>query len=212
MTYSPSIIIKANRLFARKRDGFGWRNSPEAARSVYGPLRDGRITLSMTRLPLAACEAGMAMLGNGCRTESGEHMAMKRAAVVWMSANGGADAAEEVSGYSGRFDAYSISADWIVECGNTNIGKLEHAIADEDHPRFTLIPWQPVQWPDGSPRRLIAVDFTWDDSLIREVLADRMERQGAFHQRYARARRERLIAERQAILAASAPSPAQDIR
>lgn len=209
MTYSPSIIIKANRLFARKRDGFGWRNSPEAARCIYGPLRDGRITLSMTRLPLAACEAGLDRLGNGCRTESGEHMAMKRAAVVWMASQGAPDAVEEVPGYSGRFDAYSVQADWIVECGNTNIGKLEEAITDEDHPRFTLIPWQPVQWPDGSPRGLIAVDFNWDDSLIREVFSDRMERQGAFLRDAERARRARVIAERQAARAL-APSLAQE--
>ncbi len=115
-----------------------------------------------------------------------------------MRENGATDAAEEVRGYDGRFDVYSADADWIVEVGNSSVDKLLDAIRDDECPRFTLIPFQRVHWLDGMPRRLIAVDFHWDDQLCADLTNETIESQREAMESAARRQRAAMIAEAQA--------------
>ena len=86
-----------------------------------------------------------------------------------MRAEGATDATMEKRCFAGRADVFSDQTCWLVECGNTPIGKLNACIEREKPSRFTLIPYQPTLRHDGSPRRLIAVDFAWDLSLSHEI-------------------------------------------
>ena len=189
---------RLRRLFTRKRDGFGARAPGIYVGLLADPFRSGMLRVEMRRLPAAACEEAAGLPRLSQRGESQDHIRMKHAGRTWMRLSGARDAELEVAGYDGRFDAYSLSHDWIVECGNSNIDKLVEAIGDADRPRFTLIPWQDVERHDGSPRRLIAADFSWDREL-RDILIHAIaEDQAARMQRVERAYRNRMIAEAQA--------------
>lgn len=150
---------------------------------------------------MAACVAAARMQG-GTRGESIDHIRMKRAAREWMRAEGAVDALEEVPGYTGKFDVYSADADWIVECGNSSMDKLIEAIRDDERPRFTLVPYQDTERHDDTPRRLIAVDFVWDEALCEEMNAAILGREESAMLAHDRAQRARMIAEAQARKAA----------
>lgn len=196
------IAARLRRLFTRKIDGWGERTDPRAAISLAPFIAAGRLTLKMRHLPLHACVAGAeAIAGTGSR-ESIEHLRIKRAACAWMWSVGAVDAEEEIRGYGGRFDVYSSWADWIVEAGNSDIAKLVNAIRDDERPRFTLIPYQAVSRSDGSPRRLIAVDFVWDEAVTRDLSEAIHHRMRASMAEVDRTMRDRMIAEAQARKAA----------
>ncbi|MGC5779486.1 hypothetical protein [Methylobacterium sp. NFXW15] len=195
-------IVRLRRLFTRKPDGWGARSGIEAHRILGSLVGADRVTVMMHRLPLSSCsEAASVIAGSGAR-ESVDHLHLKRAALLWMRENGATDAAEEVRGYDGRFDGYSADADWIVEVGNSSVDKLLDAIRDDECPRFTLIPFQRTHWLDGTPRRLIAVDFHWDDQLCADLTNEMVESQREAMESAARRHRAAMIAEAQARKAA----------
>ncbi|KIU36535.1 hypothetical protein SR39_06230 [Methylobacterium radiotolerans] len=152
----------------------------------------------MTRLPLLAVQTADHLALTTTRGEGYDHLLLKRTAREWMRAEGAADAREEMRGFGGRFDVYSRDADWIVECGNSSMQKLVDAICDEEHPRFTLVPYQAIAWSDGSMRRLAAIDFVWDDGLAAELVETLIDRQDAAMKLAAHSDRARRIAEAQA--------------
>lgn len=195
------VAARLGRLFNRRNDGWGARSSAGSLHTVAPMIEAGRVTIRMHRLPMAACVAAAHMQSGG-RGESIAHIRMKRAAREWMRSEGAADAREEVPGYTGKFDAYSAKADWIVECGNSSLDKLIQAIRDDEHPRFTLIPYQDTERHDDSPRRLIAIDFMWDEALCGELDAQVMAREEDMLQTGEQSRRARQIAEAQARKAA----------
>lgn len=195
------VGYRLNRLFTRKNDGWGSRSSLDALRMLAALVQDGRVSVRLKRLPMAASVAA-ARLQGGRRNESVDHIRMKRAAREWMRAEGASDAQEEVPGYAGKFDVYSADADWIVECGNSSMDKLIQAIRDDERPRFTLIPYQDTERHDDSPRRLIAIDFVWDEALCDELNAAIDDQETAAMLAHARAYRARKIAEAQARKAA----------
>jgi hypothetical protein len=198
---SRNVAWQLSRLFNRRNDGWGARSSVGSLRTVVPLIEAGRVTIRMRRLPMAACVTAARMQGGG-RGESIAHIRMKRAAREWMRSEGAADAREEVVGYTGKFDAYSADADWIVECGNSSLDKLIQAIRDDERPRFTLIPYQATERHDDSPRRLIAIDFIWDEALSSELNAEIVGREEAMLKADEQARRARQIAEAQARKAA----------
>ncbi|GLS46578.1 hypothetical protein [Methylobacterium brachythecii] len=106
--------------------------------------------------------------GNG---EACEHRSIKRACREWMRASGAPDAGEEQWTVAGKADVYSVEKDWIVEVGNTSVGKLQSALLDEDGPRFILVPFQELEWKNGRPRRLLAVEFDCAESVHDEIRA-----------------------------------------
>jgi hypothetical protein len=192
---------RLERLFTRRRDGWGPRSAVGSSGMVARMIEAGRLTVRMHRLPMAASLAAARMQG-GARSESIDHIRMKRAAREWMRAEGASDAHEEVRSYNGKFDVYSADADWIVECGNSSMDKLIDAIREEDCPRFTLIPYQDTERHDDSPRRLIAVDFLWDEGLGEELNDLIMSRDAEAMLAHDRENRARKITEAQARKAA----------
>ncbi|MGU3286416.1 hypothetical protein, partial [Methylobacterium mesophilicum] len=195
------VARQLSRLFNRRNDGWGARSSAGSLHTVAPLIEAGRVTVRMHRLPMAACVAASRMQSGG-RGESITHIRMKRAAREWMRSEGADDAREEVPGYTGKFDAYSAKADWIVECGNSSMDKLIQAIRDDEHPRFTLIPYQDTERHDDSPRRLIAIDFMWDEALCGKLDAQFMAREGHMLETGEQLRRASQIAEAQARKAA----------
>lgn len=157
MAYEQNVK-RLSRLFDRRNDRWGARSSRSSARMIASLIDVGRLSVRAHRLPMSACGSA-ATIPPSSSGESTDHRRMKRAAMEWMRSEGATDAKEEVLGYTGKFDVYSADADWIVECGNSDMGKLLDAIRDDERPRFTLIPYQATEWRDGSHRRLIAVDF-----------------------------------------------------
>lgn len=167
----PDILIdKLNRLFTRLDDGWGPRDSIADSAILLQPFADGRIRLKIHRIPAAICEAALVAEVTPHGTEKRAHARMKEAAVRWMIASGSRDADTELfSVIPGISDAYSVTDNWIVECGNTAISKLRNAVLHRSRPRFTLIPYQSLLFPNGQARRLVAVDFAWDRSLTDEL-------------------------------------------
>lgn len=168
----PDILLptKLDRLFTRLDDGWGPRDQIEDSSILLRPFAERRIRLRINRIPLAICEAAMMAQVVPHGTEKRAHARLKEAAVRWMHASGSPDAGTEMlSVIPGISDAYDVTHNWIVECGNTAFAKLRNAILHPSHPRFTLIPYQWLVFADGQARRLVAVDFIWDRSLTEEL-------------------------------------------
>ncbi len=167
----PDILLpKLERLFTRLDDGWGPRDRIEDGAILLKPFADGRIRLKIHRIPATICEAALDAEVTPHGTEKHAHARMKEAAVRWMIASGSRDAGTELfSVIPGISDAYSVTHNWIVECGNTAFSKLRNAVLHRSRPRFTLIPYQSLLFPDGQARRLVAVDFAWDRSLTDEL-------------------------------------------
>jgi len=174
-TLKPAGIALTT-LFNRRCEAWGWRDSATEWQDTLAAFEAGRIKMRIERLPLDAVTQAAAARIIRHGNEGEQHAQMKRAALLWMQSEGAADAKAEVRGVVGIADAYSFNTNWIVECGNTRFGKLADAVLWEDAPRFTLIPFQDMEWEDGSPRRLIAIDFSWDADVTEDLAMARMDR------------------------------------
>lgn len=167
--------LRLGNLFNRRCEAWGWRDSPGGSAATLAAFEDGRISVQMRRLPLAAVTEAQTARARRHGNESEEHARLKLAALLWMRSEGADDAELEARGIVGIADAYSEKANWIVECGNTRFSKLADAVLWEDAPRFTLIPYQNDDWEDGRPRRLIAIDFSWGKDLTKDLEEARYE-------------------------------------
>lgn len=160
------------RLFTRRDDGWGPRDSIADHPRIVAAVAAGRIRAHANRIPRIICMAA----ANACPWlvggESLDHVRLKWAAEKWMRALGAPDAEAEVATIAGIADVYSKRADWIVECGNTRFGKLRNAVMQTEAPRFTLIPYQALRLPCGATRSLIAIDFVWEPDLTRDLQDD----------------------------------------
>lgn len=192
-------------LFTRRPEPWRSRSSPDAAPRLGRLITAGLVTLRPSRVPAQFFCDAWASVPEGNAGDGTEHQRMKRAMREWMKSCGASDAREEARGYGGRFDAYSESAGWIVEVGNTRIDKLLDAICDEDAPRFTLLPYQRLIGSTGEPRGLIAVDFVWGPEATARLISefdDEAVEARREQDRRDRDRRARMIADAQARKAA----------
>jgi len=168
--------LRLTNLFNRRCEAWGWRDTATEYPDALAAFEAGRIAVHIRRLPLDAVVTASRDKIWRHGNEGVDHARIKRAALLWMQGAGAADAKAEVRGVVGIADAYSDSANWIVECGNTRFGKLAEAITWEDTPRFTLIPFQDLERDDGTPRRLIAIDFSWSRDVTEDVENAQIER------------------------------------
>jgi hypothetical protein len=168
LTPDPRVVARfgsrLERLFNRHSKGWGSRDTIASIEWLLTPFARGEIRASAVRLPLHATLAGLTVR-HGAKRESLEHHQLKAAALAWMQAEGAQDAHEERWCPVGKADAHSAAQAWVVECGNTPMRKLFDAVEQDGVRRFTLIPYQATTWQDGTPRRLIAAEFVWDDDV-----------------------------------------------
>ncbi|MHC2090025.1 hypothetical protein [Methylobacterium sp. CM6244] len=151
--------------------GFRSRSDIGDALALAVPVIAGSVRLRFSRMPLKHLHA---MERKGLRDapgESGRHLSLKEAAVLWMKSQVARDARTEVSCFAGRADAYSEQHGWAVECGDTRVTKLASFIHSTAQ-RFTLIPYQrlgTIGRSELSRRRPIAVDFVAGPTARRDL-------------------------------------------
>ncbi len=158
-----------DRLFTRRNDGWGARDRIEDSRHLLQAIADGAVKLYADRLPLSACT--IAATADPIRTggESLWHARLKVAGALALRQLGCKDVKVEAQTIGGYADVYSADTHWIVECGNTRFSKLASAVLHRSQPQFTLIPYQALTHPNGTPRRLISIDFMWSPTLTRRL-------------------------------------------
>ncbi|WP_238231576.1 hypothetical protein [Methylobacterium thuringiense] len=192
------------------RDDLGWawsrRDCPTTIDLFLGAYAKGHLSVGLARIPLRHCLAAHAADPYPTGNESKRHARMKHAAVLWMRECGAADARDEVECAAGRADAYSATADWAVECGNTRIGKLVSCIECSKRPLFTLIPYQNEHRPDGRVRSLVGVHFAWSPQLTTAV-RERLDRRAEAAAEAMRATFDNIFSN-----LASAPAASQEAR
>lgn len=162
---------KLDAIFTRRQDGWGARDNITDSPHLVAAFSAGRVKMRLSRLPLHGCIYAQQGTPRRVGGESLEHARLKRAAACWMAASGAQDVTREHQTLAGTADAYSFDHNWIVECGNTRFSKLRQAVMHDSHPRFTLIPYQPTYCADGTPRRMIAIDFEWSRDLTADLQA-----------------------------------------
>jgi hypothetical protein len=169
--YLRYASYRLEELFNRGGDSWGSRSILNASLSLGPFITAGRLRMIMREIPPLSAKAEKKVASFSNAREGADHMVLKRAARDWMRVSGAKDAEEEVAGYGGRFDAYSEKADWIAEVGHSNVDKLAYSIMKPTPQRFTLVPYQRLAWRTGKPRRLIGIDFVWDDDLRPDLIA-----------------------------------------
>lgn len=168
------LPLRFERLFNRRSPYPYPRDSIWGLRHLHEPILAGRLRYRLHRIPQAIVAEALAANLRGSARESAAHETLKRIGRDWMWAEGAYDAENEVECLTGRADAYSESREWVLEVGSTEIGRLLKAMefagcyAEPMH-RFTLLPFQPLRWADGSPRGVLAVDISCDADLCREM-------------------------------------------
>ena len=173
-------LIRVERLFNRHLKGPYPRDSIWSVPALHEPILTGRVKFRLHRIDAdlvgQVLTAGVRARGR----ESEEHLLLKRIGREWMRRQGAADAGEEREAPFGRADVYSVDKAWIIEVGNTAIGRVlatweDAGYCEEPAHRFTLLPFQTLTWADETPRGVLAVDVSCDPGLPRELWATRWD-------------------------------------